>query len=1201
MVPNNSASPTASVLLGGHVWELNSRSLSISERDPILTLFYHSATPTTYSQSENILNPYFPSSNKRKVVNQLHVYSNSALETAATSSRTIQSYGGALTAFFKALILGKPIQLTGPLVKSSTSHMSNYFISNNFGCFPNGFSTSTSSSPKGHKTLKSTVGQSPRLPSALLHPPTVPLSELAIQHLLLNLKRKGVFALNSGGLHYFDQVQPIEKLQSLLLASKASSMGRDECLKDFFKIYGYSEGCSMALSIAVSEGSSDILIERAVQTALSFAFRPSMIRLNQSYMNSSNASMRHVGIADTVPGYDDYAFKSSFLYDGLLSLVSRLLRPIWCKPAIVVTESKIIPPRKKGGRQTYVPAKVELLLDETRLEQIRRPLANLQHLMRETFAPAILSVPGTNIDDVDMVDISETSDVMTRAVTYQNQLVNQSNVKDNLPKEKDLRNAARSHEDRNMHALYRLVSRAVQVLQLVSYLHSAHLTPELPEVEFGLLHGLTYSQLVTLKASQERIESVLTDIFSRDATMTTFGRDNIGSTTVSTVESENLSALLYRNCYLYFSIGSRLSFLGFKNAYAAMSQPSISRRNELVSNASTYFRQASKHWCNLVHVTGGLSEKIAQSSKPSTHLNTFQHFNDIAKNAIENGSPLARAAIVLLELNDVVGIVDICLECSKNFDSNTVSKFRIKDITEEQVVPMLSWEKSLYHRHLSVETEGQISNSTHNQDSDLIAKHTCYALLCYHINKLLESAAQLSQNKQLVERMLSVVISSQNMDFIFWMFDYLSASNHVETFLSIDSPALEKWLKEHDSDTSLLWRYYTIHNIHWMAGEVAWNRGACDETLLLSDRLEFLTRALNSYTIAQRELGANSTLLQRGSNIIASVGSTESISQIYASVSPSREDLSRSISQVSEQIDIAKLQSRILSEILQSQNADKINQDQLSFLETKLVNVSDLYNIFACPLAMYDVCLAIIQTCKYDDEATVLKLWKSIICEEIIPCRTENAQILSFLSQFKEASMLEEEEVILSATAVRTVTGEILKCFDDGDWKNGLIARVTGLGRELLREGSYFVFPIQHISDWLESINRVYCGIAGNEHDRWVLKTLIDSGASFSSVLQAYDSNFSSLDDSSLRLSQLLNLAEILEMWLDKSLHSRPSGDNTSTSSDALDLRRYKTAILNQIDEYKAFLESLVTTITNDTTNVSERFNQIEKELRKLL
>jgi len=1202
MVPNNIASPTASVLLGGHVWELNARSLSVSERDPILTLFYHSTTPTTYSQNENILNPYLPASNKRKDVSfqkHLHTFSNSALETATTSSRALQSYGGTLTAFFKALILGKSMQLTGPLAKSFTTHASNYFISNNFGCNPNGFSSSTSTSSKGNKAVKPVAGQSARLPPSLLYPSAVPLSELAIQHLLINSKRKGIFALNSGGLHYFNQVQPIEKLQSLLLSSKASSMGRDESLKDFFKIYGYSEGCSMALSIAVCSGSSDILIERAIQAALSFALRPSMTRLNQSNMNISNASLSTV---DTVPGFDGFVFKSSSLYDGLLSLVSRLLRPIWCKPAIVVTESKMISSRKRGARPTIVPAKVELLLDEASLEQIKRPLANLQHLMREKFAPAILSVPGTNIDDVDMTDISETTDVMTKSIQFQTQVTNQSNAKVNFPKERDLRNAARLHEDRNMHALYRLLSRTVQLLQLVSYLHGAHVTPELPEVEFGLLHGLTYSQLVTLKASQDRIEAVLTDLFSRDSTMTSFGRDTICSESVSTVESENLSNLLYRNCYLYFSIGSRLSFLGFKNAYAAMSQSSLSRRNELISSASTYFRQASKHWSSLVHVTGRLSDSLAQSSESLASSNTFQYFNDIANKAIENGSPLARAAIVLLELNDVVGIVDICLECSRNFYSHRDRKYGDTDVVEEQAAPILSWEKSLYHRHLPEDADAQISDSVHIQHSDIIAKKTCYALLCYHIHKLLESTAEVSPNKQLVDRMLSVVISSQNMDFISELFDYLSASNHVDTFLRIDSVALENWLKEHDSESSLLWRYYTIHNIHWMAGEVAWNRGACDESMSLSDRLEFLTRALNSYTIAQRELGADSNLLQRRRNI-PSIGYSESISLMYASATPSREDLSRCISQVGEQIDIAKLQSRILAQILHSQNADKINKDQLTVLETKLVNVSDLYNVFACPLAMYDVCLVIIQTCKYNDEATVLKLWKSIICEEILPCRTENSEVLSFLTQFKENSLLEEEEVVLSSSTVRTVTGEILKCFDDGDWKTGLISRVTGLGRELLREGSQSVFPIQHISDWLENIDRVYCATSGTKHDEWVLKTLVNCGASFSSIVQAYDSNLNALGDSSLRLLQLLNLAKILQMWLDRSLQSRqsPNSDSISTSSNMADLTRYTTAILNQIDEYRASLESMVTASTDDTAKVSDMFNEIEKELRKLL
>ncbi len=54
----------------------------------------------------------------------------------------------------------------------------------------------------------------------------------------------------------------------------------------------------------------------------------------------------------------------------------------------------------------------------------------------------------------------------------------------------DIMQIAKLTEERNIHSLYRLLSLAVQVLSLMTHLYRAHFTPELPDVEFGLLHGM---------------------------------------------------------------------------------------------------------------------------------------------------------------------------------------------------------------------------------------------------------------------------------------------------------------------------------------------------------------------------------------------------------------------------------------------------------------------------------------------------------------------------------------------------------------------------------------------------------------------------------------------------------------------------------------------------------------------------------------
>ncbi len=105
-----------------------------------------------------------------------------------------------------------------------------------------------------------------------------------------------------------------------------------------------------------------------------------------------------------------FTFQPSSLYEGLVKFVSRLLRPFWFKPAVVVTEGR--PIRSKSAYANYyasLPAKVELLLDDVTLDEVRRPLELLQSLMKKTFFRAVQSVPGnTNKDrSNDAMDVDD--------------------------------------------------------------------------------------------------------------------------------------------------------------------------------------------------------------------------------------------------------------------------------------------------------------------------------------------------------------------------------------------------------------------------------------------------------------------------------------------------------------------------------------------------------------------------------------------------------------------------------------------------------------------------------------------------------------------------------------------------------------------------------------------------------------------------
>ena len=667
---------------------------------------------------------------------------------------------------------------------------------------------------------------------------------------------------------------------------------------------------------------------------------------------------------------------------------------------------------------------------------------------------------------------------------------------------------------------------------------------------------------------------------------------------MSSVESDNLCSLLSQQCYLYFSIGSRLTFLGFRSAEAALSSSSMSKQNELVTAASSYLREAAKHWHNASHVTGQLSD-IERRSSITRGQNAYTEYNDLAMRALENGSPLARAASVLMEVNDVAGVVDVCLTCARNFDTSAYTSTDDLSANEDLLAgSMLPWERALYHRHLheiSDDVASGVSPTSVSKGANDHVKRTCHALLFYQLDRLLESVSQFPQDSIQVERMLSIATSSPDITFIHGLYEYLASSGHVDTLLRIDSSSLESWLQTDGKDCHLLWRYYTVHNIHWMAGEVMWNRGISvpEKKVVLEERVECLTRAISSYSVALRDLNNDSALRQRRI-ASSSSASNDSLSQRYG-VSPSRDELNRVISQVSEQIDVAKIQTRVLSAILSSSNAKNVDADQISELRTALVDISKLYNDYAGPLGLYDICLAILQTCKHDDSSTITKLWRSILCEELLPCRTSSREVQGFLTNLQRGSMLEEESVVLSSTTVTKEDGEPLMSFEDGEWITNIKSRVVDLGKELHGKGTDFVFPLHFIAECLEGLRRVFNESAERKSDNWPVKVLIEGGAPFTSILEAYHSIFTSQSDNSnatLKLDELSNIGEVLKLWMS-------SANSSSTNPNKVQLARYSGAILSQIDNYKAELESLVGCNSDEVSRCYALFSDIEKNLRR--
>lgn len=64
------------------------------------------------------------------------------------------------------------------------------------------------------------------------------------------------------------------------------------------------------------------------------------------------------------------------------------------------------------------------------------------------------------------------------------------------------------------------------------------------------------------------------------------------------------------------------------------------------------------------------------------------------------------------------------------------------------------------------------------------------------------------------------------------------------------------------------------------------------------------------------------------------------------------------IAQIKEQLNVAAIQKRVLTTVAGSEDAD-LEPTKMESLAFGFVTVSDLYNEYACPLSLFDVCLFI--------------------------------------------------------------------------------------------------------------------------------------------------------------------------------------------------------------------------------------------------
>ena len=1148
--PTSSGTGVASVLPGGRILDI----ASLASNSSVLMLMYHSQTPTDAELKVGLVPAYIPPSRLRSYDMQQasHPVPISPLDAANTStgsrSIVVANGGGKSSVALKILsnfLLSRPLRHglvieTSALQLGASDPSANspgplYRLSTRYGYA--GFSTTAAETIARNKSsarpVTKSFSKSARLSPWLLRPAVAALDSYTVQHLLPIIS---MVALNSGGMHYFASKSVLSILAETLMSASVN-VGSDESVTRFFTSYGYAQGCSMCLSLAVGCGPaadsgrySYELRNRARRAALSRAYVPKLVK-KQERQVGTGTEMSSSDSSDGIPS--GYEFHPSSLSQGLTTLVSRLLRPVWCKPAVVVTEGQVL--RGKNGAEKSFPAKVELLLDDQTLEEIRKPLYSLQILMKEVFSPAINVVPGLQRQETDRMDVEE-ENTFTGAMLYHGYIRGQAEqAARNTLTPREAEAMARLIEERDLHSLYRLISRSVQLLSLLALLKRAQYLPELHGVEWGLLHGLTIAQLVQSRECQERLEHLLSSLVGA-------GSPSFVTNVSPSAESEELAQLLSSECYLYFSPASHYAYMGFRSASEALScAPASARRGALSNQTAEYLKRAACFWYSAPLITGRI-----------LHGQENESYEQIALRAMRFDSPLAKAAAVLYQLQDVVSIVDVCLRTASNFGgrSNKEELVAFTGILTDVSSEMLPWERMLYHKRSTAQNGDQqpssassplSPSSAHVVGAAVTSKDaltTCYAILFNYLSMLLDSP-----NTDLARKMIDACAKSTDKEFLHALYEHLIRTKHFGALMQISSTDLEQWLSRPDMDVELIWQYYREQGKDVQAGEVM-RRHACEENpdLDIDTRINLLRKALSSYAVALQKSTDGGRAYAGWSRPLLSDSDREGLQTMYT--------------EVSETLDVAVIQSRILRTVESSSLESKLDAVQMKRLKSTLIPVSDLYNEFAAPLNLSDVCLLILHSCRHNDIETIRTLWQNVLCEEIFPCATRNLEAFRYLQTLMSGSVIDESITLVPEGGTSNVP-----FFEDGDWVVPLSDRVISLGKEVYGNGADYVFPVEFLASKLEGLHHVLSeaksppGRAMSLSARgrpWPLQILIAVGVPFLTCFEAYEDLAASEERELMggvevqrRLLHIYMTVDLLYAWVGAAGESIRVGDGT--------------------------------------------------------
>jgi hypothetical protein len=555
------------------------------------------------------------------------------------------------------------------------------------------------------------------------------LGEVSYQHVpcISSSIQRQILILSTHGVHVYKKLRPCDILYQQLVhinntsssSSSSGGVGEQQFFESFFMFYGPLESSTMCFAIACglpsdcSTGSSissssisnfnnvsEVIQMKAIQVVFNLTKGPYYYKDQAvgGVGSNNNNIIRDIRLAPiaSIP-----EFYKSIANDALYLLTSRILRPIWLRPLIKLNK------KIDNNLWTY---------NSTILTGIKLSLLKLRRILYHYFSSSIRIDPHSSKEYNTVNHHHQQQQQQQQQTATMNNMNDESNVtrimleksSNSINYEQNLFKKAKLLDDLSINELYRLITRIIQAL---SFLDLLLYTSEKYHISilWSKLGCISFKTFVISSNIYDNIKFLLFDFIN-----------NIKLTNHRDVLYEVMNKLT-KTCYYYFTKGDyclyestliydKIQLLTTQSLSLSSSSSSVtSDSNQEIIDLSYYLikllLQVTKYWTNVNHVDGNESILSQQCSKLLLINNNNNSCSVICRN----------------------GIVDLCLETAKNFDTSSISSTsstivddNINDDGDDD--DSCTWEQQLYKESIVLNDAEKIST-----------KHACYICLINHI------------------------------------------------------------------------------------------------------------------------------------------------------------------------------------------------------------------------------------------------------------------------------------------------------------------------------------------------------------------------------------------------------------------------------------------------------------------------------------